>query len=79
MEKAAAVKYYKNLPAPLIIAKGKGELARKIKNIAHSKGIKLVHDEKLAENLIELDVGSFIPEEFYEIIAKILVFVKKLD
>ncbi len=79
LEKAAAIKYYENLPAPMVIANGKGELARRIKEIAASNNITLIQDESLVNNLVELEVGSFIPEEFYEIVAKILVFVKKLD
>ena len=77
MDKAVALKYTQELPAPFIVAKGKGELARKIKAIADTNGISIVEDQMLAEGLIELELGSFIPEEYYEIIAKIFVFVAK--
>ena len=32
----------------------------------------------LADSLIELEVGSLIPEEFYLIIAELLVYVRSL-
>ncbi|NOY09833.1 MAG: hypothetical protein GXP33_13435 [Spirochaetes bacterium] len=78
MEKAVAVKYIEDLPAPFVIAKGKGELAQIIKKIAADNNISLLKDINLTESLIELDVGSYIPEELYELIAKILVFVLDL-
>ncbi len=75
MEKAVALKYTRELPAPFIIAKGKGDLARKIRTIADANGISIVENHMLTEGLIELELGSLIPEEYYEIIAKIFVFV----
>ena len=77
MDKAVALKYTSELPAPFIVAKGKGELARKIKAIADANGIAIVENPMVTEGMIELELGSFIPEEFYEIIAKIFVFVAK--
>jgi type III secretion system FlhB-like substrate exporter len=79
MEKALAIKYNKTLPAPLIIAKGKGELAKIIKKIAKEYSIFIKQDINLADNLIELDVGTLIPEKYYEIMAQILAFVKMIE
>jgi len=77
-KKAVAVQYDEALPAPLITAKGRGELAAALEKIAVSHGVEIVRSADLADSLIELDVGSFIPEEFYGIMAEILVFVRKL-
>jgi flagellar biosynthesis protein len=77
-DKAAALRYSSELPAPIILASGRGELAASIKNIAREHGIALVADPQLAETLIELDVGSLIPESLYEVVAEILVFVRGL-
>lgn len=74
MEKAVALKYTKALPAPLIVAKGRGLLAERLKTIAAENEISILEMPDLTEALIELDVGSFIPERFYEILAEILVF-----
>ncbi|MEJ2663507.1 MAG: EscU/YscU/HrcU family type III secretion system export apparatus switch protein [Spirochaetia bacterium] len=75
MEKAVALKYTDDFPAPFILAKGKGELAKKIKELAALNDIAIVENPPIAEGLIGLELGSLIPEEYYEIIAKILVFV----
>ncbi len=75
-EKTIAVKYTESLPAPIIVAKGRGELARRIKKIAQRFDIEIMTLPDLADALIELEVGSLIPEEFYQIIAELLVFVR---
>jgi flagellar biosynthesis protein len=78
MEKAVAIKYSEALPAPFILAKGKGHIAEIIKKIAEENGIRLMCMPDLADALIEVETGSFIPEEYYKIIAEILVFVRNL-
>jgi flagellar biosynthesis protein len=78
MKKAVAVKYLPDLSAPFVTAKGKGELAEKITAIAAAHHISLVTDPSLVERLIEIDVGDFIPEELYRVIAEILVFALRL-
>ncbi len=79
MEKAAAIRYDRDLPAPMIVARGRGEVARRIREIAAEHGIALVREPDVAEALVRLDVGAFIPEEFYEIIAQLLVFVNRVE
>jgi type III secretion system FlhB-like substrate exporter len=78
MEKAVAIHYNADLPAPLILAKGRGELARRIRRIAEQHGIGLFAMPELADALIELEVGSLIPEEYYRIIAELLVYVRSV-
>ena len=78
MEKAVAIRYTEDIPAPFILAKGKGTIAEIIKKIAKENGIQILHVPDLADSLIEIETGSFIPEEYYKIIAEILVFVQNL-
>jgi flagellar biosynthesis protein len=78
IKKAIAVRYIENLPAPFVSAKGKGQIAIAIEKIAEAHGVQIVSDPELLESLIDIDVASFIPEIYYEIIAELLVFVKKL-
>ncbi len=78
MKKAVAVKYSKELPAPFVVARGKGELAKKLLEIAKANNIEIIENRDLAESLITLDIDDFIPEEFYEIMAQIIIFVKAL-
>jgi len=79
MKKAVALKYNHELPAPFIISKGKGELANRIVKIARENNVNIVENTMLADNLVEFNVGSFIPEEFYEIIAEILIYVMNIE
>ena len=72
--KAVALQYLPRLPAPFIVAKGRGQIAEKISEIARKHGITIVDDACLADRLEMIDIGSFIPEEFYAVIAEILVF-----
>jgi type III secretion system FlhB-like substrate exporter len=79
VEKAVAIHYNEDLPAPIVLAKGKGELALRIRQIAERHGIRLAAMPALADSLIELEVGSLIPEEFYRIIAELLVYVRSMS
>ncbi|MDP9149066.1 MAG: EscU/YscU/HrcU family type III secretion system export apparatus switch protein [Myxococcota bacterium] len=58
--------------APVVVARGEGELAARILQEARDYGVPIVHDVPLARVLVELDVGDTIPEALYEAIAEIL-------
>ena len=75
---AVALHYSEDLPAPIVLASGKGEIAEAIKRIARENGVPLVADPDLAASLIELDVNALIPESLYDVIANLLVFVRGL-
>ncbi|MCK5674506.1 MAG: EscU/YscU/HrcU family type III secretion system export apparatus switch protein [Spirochaetales bacterium] len=77
MNKAVAIKYNKELPAPFITAKGNGFVADKLIKIAENYNIPLVKDDLLSETLFMLDPGEYIPEEVFEVVAEILVFIKE--
>ena len=75
---AVAIKYVKDLPAPFIVAKGKDELARRLLRIAMENGVEIANEPELTDALFEFEIGSFIPEEMYEIIAHILAHIMKV-
>jgi type III secretion system FlhB-like substrate exporter len=79
VEKAVALHYTPELPAPIIVAKGRGALAARIRALAREHDIQLVPMPEVTEGLIELPVGSLIPERFYQVIAELLVYVKSLS
>ena len=79
MKKAAAVKYDPTLPAPFVLAAGRGDLATKLLDVAKDAGVPVVDDAGLAEMLVTLDPGTFIPEELYQIVAELLVFIHTVD
>ena len=76
---AVALKYKKEeMTAPLVLAKGAGFIAEKIKELAKKHGIPVVEDRPLARALFKVKLGSFIPEELYKAVAKILAYIYKL-
>lgn len=58
--------------APLILAQGQGELARRMIDAARAYGVPVVRDVPVARALQELEVGEEIPEALYEAVAEIL-------
>jgi flagellar biosynthetic protein FlhB len=62
--------------APQLIAKGAGELARKMRDTAGRHQIPVVQNRALARALFrEVDYDGYVPEKWYPQVAKILVWV----
>ena len=78
--KAAALKYnVQTDSAPVVKAKGMGDVAERIIQLARDNGIPIKEDPDLVELLVQLDLEQEIPPELYKIVAEILAFVYKLD
>jgi flagellar biosynthesis protein len=75
---AVALQYTEDLPAPLVLAVGRGRLAEAIVRIARETGVTLVEDPQLADSLARLDVNTLIPESLYQVVAELLAFVRNL-
>ena len=73
--KAVSIKYVEGVEAPFITAKGVGKKAEKILNIAKEEGISVVEDTTLVDFLGIQDVGDYIPEETWSVVAKIFAFI----
>jgi flagellar biosynthesis protein FlhB len=58
--------------APVLVARGEGELARAIVDAARAYGIPIVQDVPVAQALSELSEGDAIPPSLYEAVAVIL-------
>jgi flagellar biosynthesis protein len=65
--------------APRVLARGQGELAQRILDIAREKGIPLYRDPELVEVLGQLDVGSQIQPELFQAVAEVLIFIYKMN
>ena len=64
--------------APKVLASGKGEIARKIIQVARANNIPIREDPLLAESLAQVSLDGVIPPELYELVAEILAFIYKI-
>lgn len=68
---AIVMEYGKN-KAPVVVAKGQGELAEMILEEARRHGVYIAKDPQLVAMLSELDLEQEIPERLYTTVAVIL-------
>ncbi len=80
-KKAVALQYEleQQEGAPRLIAVGEGYLAEKIIELAQTEEIPIVENHELVSKLVHFPVGVEIPQELYEAVAKILVYLYKLE
>lgn len=65
--------------APKVIAKGKGHLALRIREIARESGIPVIERKPLARALFKMvEVGAEIPYELYSAVAELLAYVYRI-
>ncbi|MCL2146255.1 MAG: flagellar biosynthesis protein FlhB [Synergistaceae bacterium] len=77
---AIALRYDRELmQAPVVLAKGKGLIARKIRDLAIEHGIPVLERKPLVWALYDnVEIGDEIPAEFYKAVAEVLAFVYRL-
>jgi flagellar biosynthetic protein FlhB len=62
--------------APEVVAKGKGHIALRIREIAREHGVPVIADPPLARGLhASVELGHQIPEQFFGAVAALLAFV----
>lgn len=77
---AAALKYAPGSgAAPRVVAKGKGEVARKIIELAEASGIPIRKDADLAGLLSAIELDDEIPLEAFAAVAEILGFIYRAN
>jgi flagellar biosynthetic protein FlhB len=77
---AVALKYETGkMPAPMVVAKGAGVIAEKIKELASKHSVPVIENKPVAQALYKLvEVGQSIPESLYQAVAEILAYVYRL-
>jgi flagellar biosynthetic protein FlhB len=77
---AVAIKFdFQTMPAPIVVAKGTGKNAERIKQKAREHGILVMENKPLARGLYKLaDVGAEIPIQLYEAVADVIAYVYRL-
>ena len=78
--KAVALKYDpEKHHAPKVIAKGRGEMAEKIIEIANAHNLPLYEDQNLIQILEALELETEIPPDLYRAVAEVLAFIYRLN
>ena len=79
-ELAIAIQYdIEPMAAPVVIAKGAGVLAQRIRRLALENGIPIIEKKPLAQALYkEVDVNHPIPHQMYTAVAEVLAYVYQL-
>jgi flagellar biosynthetic protein FlhB len=79
-ELAVAIQYDpKTMVAPIVVAKGAGVLAQRIRKLALEHGIPIVEKKPLAQALYrDVDVNHPIPQDKYAAVAEVLAYVYQL-
>jgi flagellar biosynthetic protein FlhB len=74
---AIAVKYdAATMAAPVVLAKGAGHVAERIREIARENHVPIVENKLVAQVLYRMvDIDGFIPENLYRAVAEILAYV----
>lgn len=73
---AVALEYERGTrDAPRVVAKGRGEIARRIVEVAGDSGVHIDANAPLAEALAGVNLDEPIPIELYEAAAEIIGFV----
>ncbi|NVM23036.1 MAG: flagellar biosynthesis protein FlhB [Desulfobacterales bacterium] len=67
------------MTAPQVVAKGAGEVAKRIRELAEEHHIPIVEKKELAQNLYKLvELGAEVPSLFYQAVAEVLAYVYRL-
>ena len=76
---AVALRYERrtNGAAPIVVAKGRGEIGQAIIDTAREHGVPLKQNPALAEALSKVELDDQIPEALYRAVAEVLAFILK--
>jgi flagellar biosynthetic protein FlhB len=73
---AIALEYRPDMPAPVVVAKGRNLLAAQIKEVARWQNIPMVENPPLAHVLYRtVEVGQSVPPKLYTVIAEVLAAI----
>lgn len=76
---AVALKFDRSMQAPMVVAKGAGHLAERIKSIATENDVPIIEQKPLARTLFKtVEIEQYIPGDLYHAVAEILAYVYRL-
>lgn len=74
VQQAVALGYTAGMPAPRVLAQGRGAIAQAIVDKAQEMGIPSRTEPALVEFLMGLDLHAWIPPELYAAVAEVLAW-----
>lgn len=73
---AIALEYHADMPAPVVVAKGRNLLADEIREIARWHDIPIVENKPLAHLLYRsVEIGGSVPPKLYAVVAEVLAAI----
>ena len=80
MKQAVAMKYkaYED-SAPKVIAKGSGEIAKKIIQKAKEYDVAIFQNPELTNMLMNVEINEEVPEKLYEAVVEVFVWLHKTE
>jgi flagellar biosynthesis protein len=75
----AVALHYEKPGAPRVVAKGRGDVGRKIIETAKGHGVPIEENAGLAEALSRVELEDQIPEALYRAVAEVLVFILRVS
>lgn len=77
---AAVIKYDEETgKTPTVVARGKGQVAHQIMELAKENNIHMQEDSELVANLLDMDLGDNIPPQLYAVMAEILLLIEEME
>ena len=76
---AVALRYSRELPAPIVTARGTNRVAGRLVELARRFGIPVKRDDATASALEAVELDSLIPVQLYESVARILIAVHRAE
>ena len=78
-EAVALIYNNQKMAAPVVVAKGKGDIAQRIVEQAQKYDIPIQEDPSLVELLSQINLNQQIPEELFKVVAEVFAFIYRLD
>lgn len=79
LRSAVALAYRESEAAPIVLAKGRGELAERIVRKAREAGIYVHESPELVRLLLEVDLDAQIPPALYRAVAEVLAWLYRVE
>lgn len=76
---AVAIQYKDHDIAPQVVAKGRGEIARRIIELAKENNVYVHQSPELLSLLMQVDLDARIPPQLYLVVAELLAWLYHLE